>query len=229
MSTETSAVEPARPAVHPVRVRGDLSENLSRWLWLVKWILAIPHYLILIFLGIGFLLLTIVAFFAILVVGRYPRPIFDINVGIMRWSWRVMFYTYNALGTDRYPPFSLRPDDDYPADLTVDYPERLSRGLVLVKWWLLAVPHYLILVAMLSGAVIVDAESDYANFVPPLLDLLVLIAAIALLCTGRYPRGVFDFLLGINRWAYRVVAYAALMRDEYPPFRLDQGAREPER
>lgn len=227
MNPEKTAAEPVRPAVYPVRVRGDLDERLSRWLWLVKWILAIPHYIILIFLWIGFLLLTIVAFFAILITGSYPRSIFDINVGIMRWSWRVMFYSYNALGTDRYPPFSLHANDNYPADLSVDYPEHLSRGLVLVKWWLLAIPHYLILWAMTSGTIIIDTDSDYFNFMPPLLDVLVLIAAIALLFTARYPRGVFDFVLGINRWAYRVTAYATLMRDEYPPFRLDQGAREP--
>ncbi|MBL1079454.1 DUF4389 domain-containing protein [Nocardia sp. 2] len=227
MNPDTPAAEALPPATGPVRLRGDLDEQLSRWLWLVKWLLAIPHYLILILLWIGFLLLTIVAFFAILITGAYPRAIFDINVGIMRWSWRVMFYSYNALGTDRYPPFSLHPDDNYPADLAIDYPERLSRGLVLVKWWLLAIPHYLVLMAMTSGAVMIDLESDYFNFVPPLIDVLVLIAAIALLFTARYPRGVFDFVLGINRWAYRVAAYAALMRDEYPPFRLDQGAREP--
>ncbi|GAB4585914.1 DUF4389 domain-containing protein [Nocardia sp. IFM 10818] len=227
MNPETPVAEPERPAAYPVQLRGDLDEPLSRWLWLVKWILAIPHYLILILLWIGFLLLTIVAFFAILITGRYPRSIFDITVGIMRWSWRVMFYSYNALGTDRYPPFSLHPDDGYPADLSIEYPEQLSRGLVLVKWWLLAIPHYLIVWAMTSGSLVIDVESDYFNFMPALLDVLVLIAAIALLFTARYPRGVFDFVLGVNRWAYRVLAYAALLRDDYPPFRLDQGAREP--
>ncbi|MFC9997419.1 DUF4389 domain-containing protein [Nocardia sp. NPDC127526] len=227
MNPETPAAEPKRPAAYPVQLRGDLDEPLSRWLWLVKWILAIPHYLILILLWIGFLLLTIVAFFAILITGKYPRSLFDINVGIMRWSWRVLFYSYNALGTDRYPPFSLHSDDTYPADLSVEYPEQLSRGLVLVKWWLLAIPHYLIVWAMTSGTLVIDVDSDYFNFMPALLDVLVLIAAIALLFTARYPRGVFDFVLGVNRWYYRVLAYAALLRDDYPPFRLDQGAREP--
>ncbi|WP_067537252.1 DUF4389 domain-containing protein [Nocardia crassostreae] len=228
MNPETPAVEPKRPAAYPVQVRGDLDESLSRWLWLVKWILAIPHYLILILLWIGYLLLTIVAFFAILITGKYPRSIFDINVGIMRWSWRVLFYSYNALGTDRYPPFSLQPDDNYPADLSVEYPEQLSRGLVLVKWWLLAIPQYLIVWAMTAGSGGYGMDGEYAApYMPALLDILVLIAAVALLFTAKYPRGLFDFVMGVNRWSYRVFAYASLMRDEYPPFRLDQGAREP--
>lgn len=213
--------------IYPIRVEGKLDPNLSRWMWLVKWLLAIPHYVVLAFLWIAFFVLSVIAFFAILFAGRYPRSIFDFNVGVLRCTWRVAFYSYSALGTDRYPPFTLAAVPDYPATLEIPYPAHLSRGLVLVKWWLLAIPHYLILWAMTSGTIIIDTDSDYFNFMPPLLDVLVLIAAIALLFTARYPRGVFDFVLGINRWAYRVTAYATLMRDEYPPFRLDQGAREP--
>ncbi|MGW2661213.1 DUF4389 domain-containing protein [Nocardia tengchongensis] len=204
--------------VYPVRVRGDLDPGVSRWLWIVKWILAIPHYIVLLFLSIAYLAVTIVAFFAILVTGAYPRALFDFNVGVMRWSWRVRFYALSQLGTDRYPPFSLEPDPEYPADLEVDYPEQFNRGLVLIKWWLLAIPQYLIVGALLYGG---------RNTLAPMATL-VLVALIGLLFTGAYPAGLFDFLMGINRWSLRVRAYVSLMTDEYPPFRLDQGAREPD-
>src|SRR5690606_23591960 len=122
------AGEAAVPA-YPLQLTGRLDPDVGRWLWLVKWLLAIPHYLILAVLWIVFAVLTVVAFFAILFTGRYPRGIFDFNVGVLRWSWRVGFYSFSALGTDRYPPFSLQPAD-YPAELDVAYPEQLSRGLV---------------------------------------------------------------------------------------------------
>jgi Domain of unknown function (DUF4389) len=221
-------------SAHPVRVEGKLDPELSRWLWLVKWLLAIPHFIVLFFLLIAFVLLTIVAFFAILFTGRYPRGIFDFNVGVLRWGWRVAFYSYGALGTDRYPPFTLASVPDYPASVEVKYPEQLSRGLVLVKWWLLAIPHYLVLGVLLGGGGFAwgagwdgDRDEWRGGGGPGLIVLLVLFAAIALLFTTRYPRGIFDFVMGLNRWVVRVVAYAALMTDDYPPFRLDQGGEEP--
>jgi hypothetical protein len=137
----------------------------------------------------------------------------------------VQFYSHAALGTDKYPPFTLD-SADYPADLEIAYPQQLSRGLVLVKWWLLAIPHYLVVAAMVDGGVTIADNHNNATTVP-LLGVLVLIAAVTLLFTARYPRRLFDFVMGVNRWLYRVIAYAALMRDEYPPFRLDQGPREP--
>jgi Domain of unknown function (DUF4389) len=137
---------------YPVQVRARLDEPLSRWLWLVKWLLAIPHYLVLFFLWTAFAVATVIAFFAIVVTGRYPRPLSGFNRGVLRWSWRAGYYSYSALGTDRYPPFSLDEEPGYPATLDIAYPQRLSRGLVLVKWWLPAIPQYAITAVLAGGA-----------------------------------------------------------------------------
>jgi Domain of unknown function (DUF4389) len=227
--TSTAMADGEGPADrYPVHLTGELTEPLSRWLWLVKWFLAIPHYVVLAFLWLAFFITTLIAFFAILFTGRYPRGIFDFNVGVLRWNWRVAFYTFSALGTDRYPPFSLEAVG-YPATLDVDYPERLSQGLVLVKSWLLAIPH-LIIVGLLVGGIGWFADDagwgGAAWWVAPLggglIGILTVIAGVVLLFTGRYPRDIFDLLIGLNRWVYRVYAYIGLMRDEYPPFRLDR-------
>jgi len=216
----------------PVRLTGELDQNLSRWLWLVKMFLAIPHYVVLVFLWLAFACTTVIAGFSILITGRYPRALFDFNVGVLRWNWRVGFYAYAALGTDRYPPFTLA-RTDYPADFDITYPEQLSRGLVLVKSWLLALPHLLV-VAFIAADLLpypwstnsgwtygIDLTAGYS-----LLNLLVVLAGFFLLVTRRYPTSLFGLLVGINRWLYRVLTYVALMRDAYPPFRLEQGGRE---
>jgi hypothetical protein len=140
--------------------------------------------------------------------GGIRSPIFDFNVGVLRWSWRVMNFRFPMNSTDRYPPFTLAARPDYLGDLEVDYPERLMNWAVLVKWWLLALPQILLCWAM-----------------EPLLQVLTVIAAVALLCTGTIPRGMFELLMGIVRWRYRVAVYVSLMRDEYPPFQLDLGSR----
>lgn len=214
------AVGAAAGSGTPVAVRGRLDPNLSRWLWLVKWLLVVPHVIVLVFLWAAFAVLTLVAGVAILVSGRYPRRIFEFNVGVLRWSWRVGYYATSVLGTDRYPPFTLGPVPDYPATLDIAYPQHLSRTLVLVKWWLLALPHYLIVAAISGGG-------QRGAWTLGLGAALVLVVAGTLLFTGRYPQGLFDLLLGLHRWGFRLCAYVALMTDAYPPFRLDQGGDEP--
>ena len=220
----------ATPVAYPVHVDAAVDPRSSRWLWLVKWILVIPHYVVLVPLWLGFMVSSVVAFFAILITGRYPRAIFNYNVGVMRWSWRVTYYAYGALGTDRYPPFTLAEVEDYPAHLSVDYPAQLSRGLVLVKW-LLAIPHYIIVSVFVGGAVWGVNRSDDWQWnlggSGGIVGILVIVAAVILAITGAYPRGLYDVVLGMNRWALRVAGYAALMTDTYPPFRLDQGGSDP--
>ena len=195
---------------YPVSIKGELSVPPARGWWLLKWLLAIPHFIILAFLWIAFVVVCIIAFFAILFTAKYPRSLFNFNVGVLRWTWRVGFYSYEALGTDKYPPFTLE-SVDYPADLQVEYPEKLSRGLVLIKWWLLAIPHYIVTAFFCGG---------WGRGNVGLVVILAIFAAVALLFTGKYPADIFKFVVGMNRWAYRVAAYAALMTDQYPPFRL---------
>lgn len=197
---------------YPVSVRGELTAPPGRGWWLLKWLLGIPHFIILAILWVAYVFVCIIAFFAILFTGKYPKGLFTFNTGVLRWTWRVGFYAYQALGTDKYPPFSLDPDDSYPADLMIEYPEKLSRGLLLVKWWLLAIPHYIV-IAFLQGGVGNGKQGGLAT-------VMAFFGAIATLFTGKYPEEIFKLVVGMNRWAYRVAAYASLMTDEYPPFRL---------
>jgi hypothetical protein len=219
-----------RPATSPVHFRGNLDASLGRGRWLVKWFLVIPHLVVLVLLWCMFAIATVVAGSAVLVTSRYPQSLFEFNVGVMRWTWRVSFYAF-ILGTDRYPPFSIRADDAYPADLSVDFPEHLSQPLVLVKWWLLAIPHYLV-VSLFGGGLTFWAFSfsnDQTQGIASvgLIGILALIAGFALLFGRGYPRSIFDFVMGMQRWSYRVLAYVALMTDAYPPFRLDAGELDP--
>lgn len=217
-------------STYPVRVTGRRDAQLSRWLWLAKWLLAIPHYVILAVLWLGALLATVAAYGAIILTGRYPRALFDYVVGVMRWTWRVQHYAYAALGTDRYPPFTLQDVPDYPARLEIDHPPRLSRGQALVKWWLLAIPHYLVLAFFLGGAVLAVGDVDLRGLPwvsGGLVGVLVLVAGVVLTMTGRYPAPIYDMVVGMDRWAIRVAAYVLGMTDVYPPFRFDLGGNEP--
>ncbi|MEV0133211.1 DUF4389 domain-containing protein [Dactylosporangium sp. NPDC050688] len=207
---------------YPVHVRAR-PDAPGRWLWLVKWLLLVPHYLVLAVLWVAFVAMTVAGYVAVLFTGRYPRGIFDFNVGVLRWSWRVGYYGYQVLGTDRYPPFTLAQDPDYPADLYIEHPGRIPRYQPLVAW-LLALPHALLLGAIAgAGWQASDADGWIGQTQIGLVGIAVLIAGIALAATGRYPRGLHDLLTGVARWGLRVVAYVALLTRRYPPFRLDQG------
>jgi hypothetical protein len=210
---------------YPVRLEGELQPELNRGLWLVKWFLLIPHLIVLGFLWSAFVVLTVVAFVTQLRGGRYPRRIFDFNLGVLRWTWRVNFYGYGALGTDRYPPFTLGPALDYPAHLEIDYPDDQDTGQQLLSAWLAGIPQYVI-ASILGGGAGVAWAAEHSLFTG-LIGALVLVAALSLAVDGQYPRSLFDYVIGLNRWVIRVVAYGALMTTAYPPFLLDKGEREP--
>ena len=208
--------------------------TLSRGLWLVKWLLAIPHYIVLAFLWLAFLVVTIIAFFAILFTGRYPRGAVRLQRrrAPVELAGRLLLVQRARHGP--LPTLLARPGR-LPGDARRRLPRaQLSRGLVLVKWWLLAIPHYLVVGIFGSGWWLGwwgrdDAGWDDRGFAGSfgLIGLLVLFAGVALLFRGRYPSGHLRLRDGLNRWVYRVVAYVTLMTDVYPPFRLDQGEDEP--
>ena len=184
---------------YPLRYDVEYPEELSRWLIFVKWLLAFPHFIILYLLGIASSVVGFIAFFAILFTKRYPQGLFDFVVNVNRWNANVMAYL--MLFRDEYPPFSWEPGE-YAVTYEVDYPEEMNRWLPLVKW-LLAIPHVIVLLLLFIA-----------------IYFVYIIAFFAILFTKRFPRGLFDFTVGVHRWNYRVSAYTALLRDEYPPFGL---------
>ena len=190
-----STVESTYPLVFDV----EYPEKLSRWLVFVKWLLAVPHWIILYALMAVAQAITVIAWFAILFTGRYPKGLFDFVVGIYRWQYNV--YAYVLLLRDEYPPFSLSAGQ-YPLTFDIEYPERLSRLLIFVKW-LLLIPHLIVIL-----------------FLGIVYMVTLVIAWFAILFTGRYPKGMFDFAVGLLRWGARINAYYMLMRDDYPPFSL---------
>ncbi len=185
----------------PVTLEADLTPPLSRWLWLVKWLLLIPHFVCLIFLLIGFVLATIAAFVSLLFTGRYPRGLFDFNVGVLRWLWRVSFYGYNALAADRYPPFTLADVPDHPARLSIASPEQRRAGLPVIGRWLLGIPQYTI-AGLFSGGGGFSWAGNYGY--GGVIGALMVVVAVLLLFRDRYRQDVFDVVMGLNRWVFRV-------------------------
>ena len=189
----------AMEAPYPVTLSIEYPETLNRWMPLIKWLLIIPHAIIVYFLQLAYNVVAFIAFFAVLFTEQYPKGLFDFSVGVRRWSLNVSAYSW--LMRDEYPPFSWDPGE-YPAALEIPYPERLNRWMPLVKW-LLAIPHFIVLFFIAIAAVIA-----------------VIVAFFAILFTTKYPQGLFDFIVGYLRWTERVQAYVLFMRDEYPPFSL---------
>jgi Domain of unknown function (DUF4389) len=202
---EASALDPApsQPAQYPVRVDADRQDEYVRFLPLIKWLLAFPHYIVLAVLFIGVFFAHLIAFFAVIFTRTYPRGLFNYNVGVFRWSWRVTAYV--QLLRDQYPPFSLGEDPGYPAYLEIDYPEDgIDRWRPLVQW-LLVIP-FMIVVYLLS------LIARVATF----------IGLLTIIFTKEIPAGIFNFIVVAQRWATRAFAYGAFLVDRYPPFDFDE-------
>lgn len=193
----------AASGAYPVELVVEYSEQVNRFLWLIKWILVIPHAIVLWLLSISVIVTMPLSWLAVIILGRYPGFLWSYHAGILRWSWRVNFYSYEAGNTDQYPPFAFGSRQDYPADLIIEYPESSSRLTGFFRW-LLVIPHWIII-----------------YFLESIRGILTLFALLMLLFTGRYPQGMFDIIMGMNRWVYRVNAYSWLLVDDYPPFSFD--------
>jgi hypothetical protein len=194
-----STIEPSRAGLpYPAAFELRYPDELNRWLPLVKWLLVIPHFFALFFVGIGAFFVGVYAFFAVLITGRFPRGAFDYLVGTFRWAFRVVAYFH--LMTDAYPPFSLADDPSYPLRLEVEYPERMDRWRPLVQW-LLAIP-YLIIASVLYW----------------LTGILTFVAFFTILFTKKIPREMYELMLPGLSWNLRGNAYAYFLTDRYPPF-----------
>ena len=175
--------------------------RLKRWLLFARWILIIPHTFILAFLGVALGVVSFLAWWAILFTGRYPEGMWSFSLSVLRWNARVQAYTLCL--RDEYPPFG---DEPYPITFALAYPQRQARWLLFLRP-ILIFPHYicLMIMGMVSGVV-------------------SCIAWLSILLLGRMPRGMFSFLVGTQRWMYRVQLYLLMLTDAYPPFSMDQGS-----
>jgi hypothetical protein len=183
---------------YPAGLEVAYPAELNRWLPLVKWLLVIPHFVVLTFVGFAAFFVGVYAFFAVLFTGRWPRGAFDFVVGTIRWFYRVAAYFH--LMVDAYPPFSMADDPNYPVRLQVDYPERIDNWRPLVQW-ILAIPYLFV-----------------AGIFYWITGVLTVVAFFTVLFTKQIPRGVFEVMMPGFRWNLRGNAYAYFATDRYPPW-----------
>jgi hypothetical protein len=184
---------------YPVQAHAPRQDEYNRFLPLVKWLLAIPHYIVLTLVAIVGLFVIIIAFFAVLFTGRYPEGLHNFMVGLLRWSFRVHAYVF--LLTDRYPPFSLQHDPDYPATLQIEYPaDGVNRWRPLVQW-LLIIPYAIV-----------------ASILYYVAAIVAFIGIFVILFTKHLPEGMFKLILNPFRWQVRANAYMYWIVKRYPPF-----------
>ena len=191
---------PAGPEPYPVRVNAARQDEYNRFLPLVKWLLAIPHYIAVTVVAIVALFAIVISFFAVLITGRYPRGLWDFVTGTHRWGARIGGYIF--LLTDQYPPFSLKDDPDYPVRVEYDYPETVDRWRVLQ--FILVIP-YAIVAGILSYVMLAVA----------------FIGVFVILFTKNLPDGMYKLILNPLRWQLRSYSYGYWTVTRYPPFEWD--------
>ena len=200
---------------YPVRLEADYPESSSRILALLgvllifpKALLLLPHIIVLVVLEVVNFVVVFIGYLAVLLTGRYPEGLFNFVLGVGRWNYRVDGWLYGF--TDRYPPFSLGAEEDHPIRLIASYPESSSRLLALlgllffIPKVVLLLPHLIILYFLGTVSLIV-----------------VYLAFWGILFTGNYPRGLFNFAVGMERWRVRTDAWVLGLADSYPPLSLD--------
>lgn len=201
-ATGSAAVTASVSRGYPVQVEADLLPEYSRFMPLIKWLLLIPHYVVLVFLGIGAMFVAFLAFFATLFTGKYPEGMWNYMVGVHRWALRVI--GYHMLISDQYPPFTLEETPEDTVRLHAVYPEQVDRWRPLVAW-LLILPY--MIVASLIGTV-----GYICSF----------LAFFTILFTKKVPDGLFDVIRISFVWQIRAVFYSYWMSTEYPPFEWDE-------
>ncbi len=174
--------------------------QLNRVTTLLRIFMLIPHIIVLAVLGIAMEIVTLIAWFAILITGSYPRGMWDFSLSVARYAARVS--TYGFLVRDEFPPFGG--GDEYPIQYELAYPEHMSRLTTFFRI-ILFIPHYIV-IGLLNVA----------------LEVVTFIAWWAILFTGRYPQGMFSFAVGVMRWQQRAGAYLLLLTDAYPPFSMEK-------
>ncbi len=204
MEAATPAPPPPPPppeaagGAYSVQLDAERADHLNRFLPLIKWLLALPHWIVLFFLFIGAAVAILISFFATIITGRWPRGLFNFVVGVLRWTNRV--YAYTLLLTDRYPPFSLDDDDSYPLRVDIDYPEHVDRWRPLVSW-LLILPYAIV-----------------ASLLMQLAYIVAFISVFVILFTAKLPEGLFNLIVNPMRWQLRAGTYHVWMATKYPPF-----------
>lgn len=198
-----AAAAPGR-APHPVALDIEYPERLSRVKTAFRLILAIPQLFVVYLLFVALSVLTLIAWFAILFTGRYPKSFFPFCAGVLRWQANVAAYV--GLFRDEYPPWGWEPGE-YPVSLEIPRADRQSRFRLFIRWSAI-IPNQLVFF-----------------FVSIAWGFTTFLSWFAIIFTGRYPRGFFKFGAGAMRWMQRSNAYVYLLRDEYPPYSINASAR----